>query len=185
MDIRHLHAQSRLARPWRNGGGVTSDIAVFPDDAGDDGFLWRASIATISDAGPFSSWPGMDRTLLGLRGQLALAIQDSDDLLLDERITAYDFAGEHHVFARPLGTHCLVLNLMVRRGRVRHRLSRQSGVLQIVADQTLLLAPQLATISLNGRSICLQEDDALLLGSHYRPVIKIDRDAIVTEFDEI
>jgi environmental stress-induced protein Ves len=185
MDIRHLPAQSRLARPWRNGGGVTSDIAVFPDDSGDDGFQWRASIATITDAGPFSSWPGVDRTLLVLRGQLTLGTEARGEMQLDEWTSAFAFAGEDQVVARPLGTPCLVLNLMIRRGQTRFRLRRQSNALPIVADQTLLLATQSTTISVNGLSIPLDERDALLFGPDRASSLEIDRTVIVMEFSNI
>ncbi len=182
MDIQHLPAQSRLARLWRNGGGFTRDIAVFPDDAGDDGFLWRASIATITDAGPFSSWPGVDRTLLVLRGQLTLGSETRGEIQLDERTSAFAFAGEEQVVARPPDAPCLVLNLMVRRGRTRFRLLRQADALPIVADQTLLLATQSTTISVNGLSIALDEEDALLLGPDRSSKFEIDHTIIAVEF---
>jgi environmental stress-induced protein Ves len=33
--------------PWKNGGGSTTQIAVFPPDAGFEEFDWRVSLATI------------------------------------------------------------------------------------------------------------------------------------------
>lgn len=51
MNARLLRASDRAARPWKNGGGVTHDIAVSPEDADDGDFLWRASVATIAAPG--------------------------------------------------------------------------------------------------------------------------------------
>lgn len=49
--------------PWRNGLGVTTEVLVQPPDAS-AGFAWRISVATITRAGPFSPFPGYDRTIL-------------------------------------------------------------------------------------------------------------------------
>ena len=48
---------------WKNGGGSTTEIAVFPPDAGFDDFDWRVSLATVAADGPFSAFPGIERTL--------------------------------------------------------------------------------------------------------------------------
>ena len=50
--------------PWKNGGGSTTEIAIAPPGAGLDDFDWRISLATISEDGPFSVFPGIDRTLI-------------------------------------------------------------------------------------------------------------------------
>lgn len=182
MDIRHLPAQARVARRWRNGGGVTCDVAVFPDGAGDEDFLWRASIATISGAGPFSAWPGVDRTLLVLDGRLALAIEGRDEMVLDDSASACAFAGEDQVVGRPLGGTCRVFNLMVRRGKAGVRYVHGSTAFPVIADQTLLLATQATTIRVDGQCFRLDMADALLLKSACGATVEADRTAIVAEF---
>lgn len=182
MNIRHLPAQTRVARTWRNGGGVTHDIAVFPDGSGDDEFLWRASIATITDAGPFSTWPGVDRTLLVLQGRLALAFETRDEMQLDENSSSFAFIGEEHVVGSPMDGPCQVLNLMVRRDRIRIRLMSGSKVFPIIAGQTLLLATQSTTISVDGRPFHLSVTDALVLEPNCDSVIVADQSAIAVEF---
>jgi len=54
--------------PWKNGAGSTTEIAVFPQDAGFTDFDWRVSLATIGADGPFSVFPGVDRTLALVEG---------------------------------------------------------------------------------------------------------------------
>src|SRR5258707_14720415 len=54
--------------PWKNGGGHTHEIAAHPEGAGMAAFAWRVSIAEIAQDGPFSSFPGVDRTLVLLAG---------------------------------------------------------------------------------------------------------------------
>src|SRR5579862_6793167 len=52
--------------PWKNGGGWTKEILKAPAEA--NSFDWRLSLATIENAGPFSSFIGYDRTLILVRG---------------------------------------------------------------------------------------------------------------------
>ncbi len=63
-------------RPWRNGGGVTRELARFPESAAegtqDGSWDWRVSIAEMSKAGDFSAFPGMDRVMTVVEGELLL-----------------------------------------------------------------------------------------------------------------
>lgn len=51
--------------PWRNGGGITHEIASVSDDCG---LLWRLSLAEIDRNGPFSAFPGLHRILTVVAG---------------------------------------------------------------------------------------------------------------------
>ncbi len=66
--MRILRASSHRTMPWKNGGGSTTEIAVAPDGAGIDAFDWRISMAVVAADGPFSEFPGVDRTLSILDG---------------------------------------------------------------------------------------------------------------------
>lgn len=56
--------------PWRNGRGVTEELAIGPSGAsferGD--FDWRISKAGVTEPGPFSAFPGFDRVLMVTSG---------------------------------------------------------------------------------------------------------------------
>ena len=58
-----LTASSYRRMPWKNGGGETVEIAVSPEGAALSEFDWRISMATVATDGPFSIFPGIDRTL--------------------------------------------------------------------------------------------------------------------------
>jgi environmental stress-induced protein Ves len=65
------------AEPWRNGGGVTRQLASRPSAAGgedgqDGSWDWRVSIADVTRAGDFSPFPGMERLLTVIEGDLLL-----------------------------------------------------------------------------------------------------------------
>ena len=58
MSGRILRADELLPTPWRNGLGVTREIALCPPGADTDDFLWRASVADVVGPAPFSQFPG-------------------------------------------------------------------------------------------------------------------------------
>lgn len=178
--VRHLPTDARIARAWRNGGGVTRDVTLFPKGAGDENFLWRASIATIAAAGPFSPWPGVDRALMLLDGKLTLTIGD-DERGLESGDPAQIFAGEGAVSARLCGGACTVLNLMARRGEAHIMLDRWTTGRPSKADQLLLLAEDRTTIELNGQSIDLVAEDALLFTAKEVTELAFDHPVIVAE----
>ncbi len=51
--------------PWRNGGGVTRELAAWPP-AGD--WNWRMSVAEVAQSGPFSKFDGVERWFAVLAG---------------------------------------------------------------------------------------------------------------------
>ncbi len=51
--------------PWKNGGGVTREIA---QDIGPDGIIWRLSMADVETEGAFSIFPGLSRILTVIEG---------------------------------------------------------------------------------------------------------------------
>lgn len=51
--------------PWKNGGGITRNIASQMDG---DTTLWRLSMADVASAGPFSNFAGLTRVLTVIEG---------------------------------------------------------------------------------------------------------------------
>lgn len=84
--------------PWRNGGGVTREVASFPQNAGPgaaagDGWDWRVSIAEVTRAGAFSRFAGMERVLTVVEGELlALTVDGAEHPL--EKYRPYRFSGD-------------------------------------------------------------------------------------------
>ena len=128
--LRTLRAAEQTAVPWKNGGGLTRELATHPAGSDLAQFDWRVSIATIHAAGPFSHFPGIQRRMAVLDGRLSLSIGGAAALLLSADCVPLEFAGEAAVTAAPLGGTVTDLNVMTRRGRFdcqlqRHRLSGQ------------------------------------------------------------
>jgi uncharacterized protein len=79
--------------PWRNGGGVTRQLASHPATlSGRDGWDWRVSIADVSKAGGFSAFPGMERVLTVVEGELLLLSVDGAEHPL-EKYRPFRFPG--------------------------------------------------------------------------------------------
>ena len=83
------------AHPWRNGGGVTRELARFPrtPSAQDTAWDWRVSIAEVSKAGAFSTFAGMDRVLTVIDGELLLLNVDGAEHPL-EKYRPFRFSGD-------------------------------------------------------------------------------------------
>ncbi|WP_104061532.1 HutD family protein [Arthrobacter sp. 4R501] len=83
------------SEPWRNGGGVTRELASHPKAASsqDGAWDWRVSIADVSKAGDFSAFPGMERVLTVIDGELLLLTVDGAEHPL-EKHRPFRFSGE-------------------------------------------------------------------------------------------
>lgn len=117
-----LPASGYRRMPWKNGGGETFEIAVSPAGASLDGMDWRLSMAVVASDGPFSSFPGIDRTLsivdgAGLELQVGTGVNPQ---LLTQNTAPFHFPADVPTSARLLGGTVTDLNVMTRRDRCRH-----------------------------------------------------------------
>lgn len=162
--MRLLKASERLARPWKNGGGVTFDVATFPENATLDSFAWRISLAEVASNGPFSLFEGIDRSTAILAGEgfrLAFADGRVEDLRLDGPALAYpgDIASDCTLLAGPVRD----LNVMTRREVFRHRLRRVRGEVATEGETVVICPRGSATVTAGGTAVTLNENDALML----------------------
>jgi len=140
--MRHLPAAGYRAMPWKNGGGITREAAVFPEK-GD--FVWRLSLATVAADGPFSAFPGVDRTLTVLEGpgiELAVAGKAPARLVPG---APFAFPGDVAAGARLLGGAVTDFNVMSRRDRLAHRVEARRAA----APETLTYAGTWAILALD------------------------------------
>ena len=82
-------------QPWRNGGGMTRDLASHPEiaSAQDGAWDWRVSISEVSKAGDYSSFPGVERVLTVIDGELLVLSVDGKEQPL-EKYRPFRFSGE-------------------------------------------------------------------------------------------
>jgi len=118
--IVHIPLAAQPVMPWANGLGVTRQVAIDPPDASlASGFRWRVSRAQVAGDGPFSRFPGVDRSLWLLHGNGLSLDVEGREVRLSRRLQRCDFAGEAVVHARCLDGPIEDLNLMVARARTR------------------------------------------------------------------
>ncbi|RAN49192.1 hypothetical protein RB25_07985 [Herbaspirillum rubrisubalbicans] len=110
------------AVPWKNEGGQTRELCVEPADADFAHFVWRVSVADVGVDGEFSTFDGIDRTIVLLEGggftmhSHGRQVQD-----LAQCFVPHAFPGEQAISVRLHGAPTLDFNLMVRRERAQGR----------------------------------------------------------------
>jgi len=114
----------RPATAWRNGRGSTREVAkrllgvVGPD------FVWRLSVAEVTEDTEFSTFPGVERTATLIDGAgLGLTVDGSDHQM--RPLEPFAFDGEARTLARPTSGPVRVLNVMTKRNRMSARVSIQ------------------------------------------------------------
>lgn len=106
--------------PWRNGRGVTEELAIGPAGATfeRDDWDWRLSRAAVVEDGPFSVLPGVDRVLVLTEGA-GLVLRHGADGTPTRLVplVAHAFAGDAPTQAALVAGPVRDLNVMTRRGR--------------------------------------------------------------------
>jgi len=177
--MRIIRSSDYRRMPWKNGGGETAEIAVSPAGASLDAFDWRVSQAHVGASGPFSRFPGIDRTLAVLAGHgIRLSIAGREAVSLDPDTPPFVFSGDDAAESRLIGGAIDDLNVMTRRDRYRHRLSRlAAGAPVSLTRHGDLLAAVVrgaaATASTDTEAHALASGDTVLLDRSDGPRLEI------------
>lgn len=150
--------------PWKNGKGETVEIAVFPPDASVSDFDWRISMAMVAEDGPFSVFDGIDRTLSILSGEgIELLVSGQAPAILRQKAAPHAFPADAVTSARLLADSVVDLNVMTRRGRFTHKVSR----LSVEGEASITAACAVTLVFAAGQWQCGPEEildrDTLLL----------------------
>ena len=165
--MRLLRTEHHRRMAWKNGGGETIEIAVYPPAADLGTFDWRVSMASVAHDGPFSMFEGIDRTLAVLEGDgLELTIAGLGDRCLTVGSEPLPFPADATTRARLLGGPITDLNVMTRRARCRHRVERRVisafANLELASDWTLLVAMGECRLTEGTQSVSMRRGDAAL-----------------------
>jgi environmental stress-induced protein Ves len=156
--------------PWKNGGGNTTQIAVFPPDAGFEDFDWRVSLATILEDGAFSEFPGIERTLALVEGHGMTLEIDGEPRLLTQADPVVAFDGESRVVAKLNRGASTDLNVMTRTDRCYHQFGRR-----VLSGESRFVARAPVTV------LFLAEGDSLELCSDGQRINMVRYDAVVLD----
>ena len=113
--------------PWRNGGGVTRELAAWPSP---QDWTWRMSVAEVAHSGAFSRFEGVQRWFAVLGGAGVRLDVDGIGHTLNGASAPFCFDGAS-------ATHCELLagatqdfNLMLRQHRASAQMKRVNGELR-------------------------------------------------------
>ena len=168
-----LRASDHRQMPWKNGGGVTIEIAVAPPLASVADFDWRISMATVAADGPFSRFEGVDRTLTVLSGEgLELEVEGDIPVRLTPTGKPHPFPGDVAASAKLIAGPVVDFNVMTRWGRWTHSVDN----LSIDGTQLLPVAADVCIIFCRSGQITL--DEWSVLDAHDAALIDASADTL-------
>jgi environmental stress-induced protein Ves len=177
--MRIIRSDDYRRMPWKNGGGETAEIAVGPAGASLDALDWRVSMARVAASGPFSRFPGIDRTLAVLEGAgIRLSLAGREAVPLGPDTPPFGFSGDDPAEAELIDGPIEDLNVMTRRASHRHRLSRlaASAPVSLRREGEFLLVVArgaAARASAAGEAHALAEGATVLLDQRDAPRLEI------------
>lgn len=133
MSWHVVHLADVAATHWRNGGGLTRELAAQP--AGAD-WQWRMSVAEVAQGGPFSRFDGITRWFAVLQGAgVVLDVRTPSDSSVasatEHRLTVQEpplcFDGAATTDCQLIAGPTQDFNLMVRDSSLPARMQRVSG----------------------------------------------------------
>ena len=157
MTVTRLSPSQYITTPWKNGGGVTVDIAV-------EGDVWRFGRTPIVAPGPFSDYRGFDRVQVLVAGN-GLVLQTPDgDIDVRQLFRPVRFSGETPIVSRLEAGPVEVVNLIGNRAKVRIdiRVLQTGGDIIVGAGTHIAYCPdEPATIDVEGTRYDLAADHGL------------------------
>jgi environmental stress-induced protein Ves len=153
--------------PWKNGGGVTVDIAdayapgALPGSW--NGMLWRLGRTVIAAPGPFSDLSGYDRILTVIGGHgLILVIAGAAALDVREPFRPVRFRGEDRIVSRLEAGPVAVLNLIADRAHdIDVAILSGGAALQLNAAINIVYALEDGAVAIGPEHCPLGADHAL------------------------
>ncbi|MBR0715817.1 HutD family protein [Bradyrhizobium liaoningense] len=164
MKTTLLKSENYARSPWKNGGGIFTDIAdAHRSDAPAkdwDSLLWRFAGTPIVTPGPFSHMPGIDRLQMVVRGRGLVLRAPGQDFDEREAFTTVRFTGELPIVTELEAGPVEVVNLMARRGAAEIELL----ALQEPGDRHLPAGTHLLYAACGDCSIRLDGEEFAILG---------------------
>ena len=137
MSWNVIDLKAVVPMPWKNGGGTTRELVVWPR-AGD--WIWRMSVAEVTQSGPFSRFEGVERWFAVLSGAgVTLKVAGQKHILTP--------ASQPFCFDGALATDCDLIegvtqdfNLMTRKDRIEATMTRVESPLSRAINNSSTVA---------------------------------------------
>lgn len=167
--------------PWRNGRGLTRQLAIHPPHASIQQFEWRISIAQLEQTAEFSVYPGIERCLAVLEGELRLVHGAATSTLRPESAPVC-FSGDEASIGEVVGPPVLDLNVMYHPEHWRVALlpvATSDQALPSTALGTLVCPLAALHVRIGDREITLERYDLLLASREAGQCIPVSKGCAV------
>ncbi len=164
MALHLISPDQWQTQAWKNGAGITHQLARSDDQSG---MRWRVSIAEVASDGPFSRFEQTDRIIMLLQGKgFCLHGAEDQPRVLDKALLPFAFAGETAIDCTLIAGPVRDFNLMTRRADVKACLQVLSVTaplsLQLANESLLYLASGQLQLSFKEQSYQLDAGQSLL-----------------------
>jgi hypothetical protein len=174
MTARIIRRHDLIRVPWKNGGGTTAEVAAHPPGSDFETFGWRISMADVASDGPFSVFPGIDRTLILVEGDGIDLDVEGVVHRLDKTSPKLSFSGGHMTCGRLPSGPIRDLNVMTRRGQFRHSTMFVQSDVVVLSVRTVIaffvVLDGSFDITLNSTVHSLRRLDTLALEATHEPI---------------
>ncbi len=173
--VRVVRYSQAPSTPWKNGLGLTRQLAIHPHGATTECFEWRISIARLDQSADFSLFPGIERCLAVLEGEMTLQRDSSAPLPLTLDSPPVSFAGDTASSGQVVRGPVLDLNVMYQGARWHASLLRLKAgdgagdvAIALAAEATVVCSLAMALhLQLAGLHIVLGRYDSLLTSGQW------------------
>jgi uncharacterized protein len=184
-----LRWEQHRRMPWRNGGGVTYEVASSPADTDLADFDWRISIAEVEAGGRFSAFPDIDRTIILIEGEWMALTVDGRRHRFGVR-DPFSFDGGSETLCE-VPSRSRDLNVMTRRGRATASVavfaadSSDRGAVDGSEAVFVCLTPRVVLASGDGTEVELNALDAALTTDSAPLTIRGDGAVVVIQLRSV
>ncbi|HVO04861.1 MAG TPA: HutD family protein [Candidatus Cybelea sp.] len=155
MRLTHLKPKDYKRMPWKNGGGMTTEIIVEQDQGGNT--LWRLSIAEVEQSGPFSDFSGYDRSIMLIEGAgFTLAFDEAPQRRIDQPFEPFRFDGGWRAACTLIDGAIRDFNLMAARKGPAAELTVERpgpGSVEVAAARTVVFHALKGDAAVSGHGI--------------------------------
>lgn len=160
--MQHLTSGDYRRTPWANGRGVT--VEMWREEV-DERLVLRLSMATVTENGPFSLFPGIDRVLTVISGPGFDLVGEGLRLRADP-LRPVAFPGDVALQASKVTGVSEDLNVMIARGGPPTRVAVLAPGDRLDAKRIFVFALGLTEVTAEGECVHLSPHDMLVTNDH-------------------
>ncbi len=182
MEYRIIKPDEYRTMPWKNGKGMTTELFV-KNCSDSDKYIYRLSIAGVTENGQFSDFSGYDRKLIMLEGngvRLKHSDGKSSSILTTSDIA--EFSGDEETHAELVNGPIRDFNVMTLRKKCSSSVEVIHGTkkLSCICDELLIYAKSCSKIDFLNKELTLESDNLFCFQDPGQSEISVSGSVIVS-----